>query len=83
MHLSVGRVRYARGALDSAQAQQLLAHEIACRMELRYDEACTLWGLGRTAEAQGDAQGDAQLARRYRAAADDLFSLMKVLATAR
>jgi DNA-binding SARP family transcriptional activator/tetratricopeptide (TPR) repeat protein len=79
VHLSVGRVRYARGALDSAQAQQLLAHEIACRMELRYDEACALWGLGRTAEAQGDAQ----LARRYRAAADDLFSLMKVPATAR
>jgi DNA-binding SARP family transcriptional activator/tetratricopeptide (TPR) repeat protein len=79
VHLSVGRVRYARGVLDSARAQQLLAHEIACRMEMRYDEACALWGLGRTAEAQGDAQ----LARQHRAAADNLFSLMKVPKTAR
>ncbi len=79
VHLSVGRVRYAQGDLETAQAQQLLAHEIACRMELRYDEACALWGLGRTAEAQGDAQ----LARQHRSAADNLFSLMKVPENAR
>ncbi|MFB7330342.1 BTAD domain-containing putative transcriptional regulator [Streptomyces adustus] len=79
VHLSVGRVRYAQGDLETAQAQQLLAHEIACRMELRYDEACALWGLGRTAEAQGDAQ----LARQHRSAADELFSLMKVPDNAR
>ncbi|NWF30180.1 tetratricopeptide repeat protein [Streptomyces sp. PKU-EA00015] len=79
VHLSVGRVRYAQGDLDMAQAQQLLAHEIACRMELRYDEACALWGLGRTAEAQGHSQ----MARQHRSAADNLFSLMKVPDTAR
>lgn len=74
VHLAVGRVRYAQGDLDTARAQQLLAHEIACRMELRYDEACVLWSLGRTAQAQGDVQ----LARQHRAAADRLFSLMNV-----
>ncbi|MFY1636526.1 BTAD domain-containing putative transcriptional regulator [Solwaraspora sp. WMMB335] len=79
VHLSVGRVRYAQGDLDTAQAQQLLAHEIACRMELRYDEACALWALGRTAEAQGQPQ----VARRHRMAADHLFSLMKVPQSAR
>lgn len=79
VHLSVGRVRYAQNDLDTAKDQQLLAHEIACRMELRYDEACALWGLARTAEAQGDAR----LAREHRAAADNLFSLMKVPETAR
>ncbi|MFE3658630.1 BTAD domain-containing putative transcriptional regulator [Streptomyces sp. NPDC059165] len=79
VHLSVGRVRYAQGDLDTAQVQQLLAHEIACRMELRYEEACALWGLGRTA----DAQGDTRLARQHRAAADSLFSLMKVPESAR
>ncbi|MFD1659633.1 BTAD domain-containing putative transcriptional regulator [Streptomyces caeni] len=79
VHLSVARVRYAQGDLDTAQAQQLLAHEIACRMELRYDEACALWGLGRTAEARGDSQ----LAQQHRSAADNLFSLMKVPENAR
>lgn len=79
VHLSVGRVRYAQGDLDLAQAQQLLAHEIACRMELRYDEACALWGLARTAEAQGHPQ----IARQHRSAADKLFSLMKVPESAR
>ncbi|MFE2093063.1 BTAD domain-containing putative transcriptional regulator [Streptomyces sp. NPDC059460] len=79
VHLAVGRVRYAQGDLDTAQAQQLLAHEIACRMELRYDEACALWGLARTAEAQGHPQ----VARQHRSAADNLFSLMKVPETAR
>lgn len=79
VHLSVGRVSYARGDLDMAEAQQLLAHEIACRMELRYDEACALWGLARTAEARGQGQ----TARRHRSAADYLFSLMKVPETAR
>jgi DNA-binding SARP family transcriptional activator/tetratricopeptide (TPR) repeat protein len=79
VHLSVGRVRYAQGDLDTAHAQQLLAHEMASRMELRYDEACALWGLGRTAEARGDAQ----LAQRHRSAADHLFSLMKVPENAR
>lgn len=74
VHLSVGRVRYAQGDLDMAQAQQLLAHEIACRMELRYDEACALWGLARTVEAQGRLQ----MARRHRSAAEGLFSLMRV-----
>jgi hypothetical protein len=62
-----------------AEAQQLLAHEIACRMELRYDEACALWGLARTAEARGQGQ----TARRHRSAADHLFSLMRVPETAR
>lgn len=79
VHLSVGRVRYAQSDLDTAKDQQLLAHEIACRMELRYDEACALWGLARTAEAQGHSQ----LARQHRAAADTLFSLMKVPEAAR
>ncbi|WP_272591286.1 AfsR/SARP family transcriptional regulator [Streptomyces sp. M92] len=79
VHLSVGRVRHAQGDLDTAQAQQLLAHEIACRMELRYDEACALWGLARTAEAQGHPQ----TAREHRSAADHLFSLMNVPETAR
>ncbi|MGD9483568.1 BTAD domain-containing putative transcriptional regulator [Streptomyces sp. TRM70308] len=79
VHLSVGRVRYAQGDLDMAQAQQLLAHEIACRMELRYDEASALWGLGRTAEAQGHSQ----MARQHRSAADNLFALMNVPDTAR
>ncbi|MFE5818087.1 BTAD domain-containing putative transcriptional regulator [Streptomyces sp. NPDC056479] len=79
VHLSVGRVLYAQGDLDTAQAQQLLAHEIACRMELRYDEACALWGLARTAEAQGHPQA----AQHHRSAADDLFSLMNVPETAR
>ncbi|MEU8894097.1 BTAD domain-containing putative transcriptional regulator [Streptomyces sp. NPDC048442] len=79
VHLSAGRVRYAQGGLDMAKDQQLLAHEIACRMELRYDEACALWGLAKTTEAQGDAQ----LARQHRAAADSLFALMKVPETAR
>ncbi|MEV2213885.1 BTAD domain-containing putative transcriptional regulator [Streptomyces sp. NPDC050997] len=79
VHLSVGRVRYAQGDLETAQTQQLLAHEIACRMELRYDEACALWDLGRTAEAQGHSQ----MARQHRSAADSLFSLMKVPETAR
>ncbi|MGW5271533.1 BTAD domain-containing putative transcriptional regulator [Streptomyces sp. NPDC004044] len=79
VHLSAGRVRYAQGDLDMAQTQQLLAHEIACRMELRYDEACALWGLARTAEAQGDRQA----ALQRRSAADVLFSLMKVPDTAR
>lgn len=79
VHLSAGRVWFAQGDLDTAEAQQLLAHEIACRMELRYDEACALWDLARTAEAR--AQG--QAARRHRSAADDLFSLMRVPETAR
>ena len=79
VHLSVGRVRYALGDLDMARTQQLLAHEIACRMELRYEEACALWGLARTAEAQGHQQ----VARQRRSAADDLFSLMKVSENAR
>ncbi|MFJ6694972.1 AfsR/SARP family transcriptional regulator [Streptomyces sp. NPDC091272] len=79
VHLSVGRVRYAQGNLDLAKDQQLLAHEIACRMELRYEEACALWGLAHTAEAQGNAQ----MAQERRAAADNLFSLMKVPETAR
>ena len=79
VHLSVGRVRYAQGDLDTAQAQQLLAHEIACRMELRYDEACALWGLARTAEAQGRPQ----MARRHRSVADSLFFQMKVPEAAR
>ncbi|MFG2890689.1 BTAD domain-containing putative transcriptional regulator [Streptomyces sp. NPDC048248] len=79
VHLSVGRVRYALGDLDTTQAQQLLAHEIACRMELRYDQACALWGLARTAEAQGQPQ----MALQHRSAADNLFSLMKVPDTAR
>ncbi|WP_460328037.1 AfsR/SARP family transcriptional regulator [Streptomyces sp. O3] len=79
VHLSVGRVRYAQGNLDLARDQQLLAHEIACRMELRYDEACALWGLARTANAQGDAR----MAQEHRVAADSLFSLMKVPETAR
>ena len=79
VHLSVGRVRYAQGDLDTARTQQLLAYEIACRMELRYDEACALWDLGRTAEAQGHSQ----TARQHRSAAENLFSLMKVPETAR
>ncbi|MGW1514790.1 BTAD domain-containing putative transcriptional regulator [Streptomyces sp. NPDC002394] len=79
VHLSAGRVRYAQGDLDTALAQQRLAHEIACRMELRYDEACALWHLARTAEAQGHVQ----MAREHRSAADSLFSLMKVPETAR
>ncbi|MGW1293067.1 BTAD domain-containing putative transcriptional regulator [Streptomyces sp. NPDC002533] len=79
VHLSAGRVRYAQGDLDTALAQQRLAHEIACRMELRYDEACALWHLARTAEAQGHVQ----MARQHRSAADNLFSLMKVPETAR
>lgn len=79
VHLSAGRVRYAQGDLDTALAQQRLAHAIACRMELRYDEACALWHLGRTAEAQGHVQ----MARQHRSAADNLFSLMKVPETAR
>ncbi|MFG1914998.1 BTAD domain-containing putative transcriptional regulator [Micromonospora sp. NPDC048898] len=74
VYLSAGRVRYAQGDLDTARAQQLLAHEVACRMELRYDEACAQWGLGRTA----DAQGQPQVAGQHRSAADKLFSLMKV-----
>ncbi|MEU3773471.1 BTAD domain-containing putative transcriptional regulator [Streptomyces sp. NPDC032472] len=74
VHLSVGRVRYEQGDLDMALAQQQLAHDIACRMELRYDEACALWGLARTAEAQGRLQ----TAREHRLAAHSLFSLMKV-----
>ncbi|MFI6689958.1 BTAD domain-containing putative transcriptional regulator [Streptomyces sp. NPDC050485] len=78
VHLSAGRVRYAQGDLDTALAQQRLAHEIACRMELRYDEACALWHLARTAEAQGHVQ----MARQHRSAADNLFSLMKVPETA-
>lgn len=79
VHLSAGLVRYAQGDLDTALAQQRLAHEIACRMELRYDEACALWHLARTTEAQGHVQ----LAREHRSAADHLFSLMKVPTTAR
>ncbi|MFE5680680.1 BTAD domain-containing putative transcriptional regulator [Streptomyces erythrochromogenes] len=79
VHLSAGRVRYAMGDLDTALAQQRLAHEIACRMELRYDEACALWHLARTA----DAQGHGQTARQHRSAADSLFSLMKVPEAAR
>ncbi|MFM9696892.1 AfsR/SARP family transcriptional regulator [Streptomyces europaeiscabiei] len=79
VHLSAGLVRYAQGDLDTALAQQRLAHEIACRMELRYDEACALWHLARTAEAQGHLQ----MARQHRSAADSLFSLMKVPETAR
>ncbi|MEV6195890.1 BTAD domain-containing putative transcriptional regulator [Streptomyces sp. NPDC051920] len=79
VHLSVGRVMYAQHDLDTAQAQQLLAHEIACRMELRYDEACALWGLARTAEAQGRTH----VAEQHRSAADDLFSLMNVPENAR
>ncbi|MFJ3581245.1 BTAD domain-containing putative transcriptional regulator [Streptomyces sp. NPDC090127] len=79
VHLTVGRVRYAQGELELARAQQLLAHEIACRMELRYDEACALWGLARTAETRGQLE----LAREHRSAADDLFSLMNVPETAR
>ncbi|MER6017503.1 AfsR/SARP family transcriptional regulator [Streptomyces anulatus] len=79
VHLSVGRVRYAQGDLDMAQAQQRLAHEIACRMELRYEEACALWDLARTTESQGHLE----TARQHRSAADSLFSLMKVPKTAR
>ncbi|GGT19670.1 AfsR/SARP family transcriptional regulator [Streptomyces purpureus] len=79
VHLSVGRVLYAQGDLDSAQAQQLLAHEIACRMELRYDEASALWGLARTTEAQGLPQ----VARQHRSAAGELFALMNVPDSAR
>ncbi|MFF4140772.1 BTAD domain-containing putative transcriptional regulator [Streptomyces sp. NPDC001698] len=79
VHLSAGRVRYAQGDLDTALAQQRLAHEIACRMELRYDEACALWHLARTAEDQGHVQ----MARQHRSAADNLFSLMKVPEAAR
>ncbi|MEU6983134.1 BTAD domain-containing putative transcriptional regulator [Streptomyces sp. NPDC046324] len=79
VHLTVGRVRYAQGELELARAQQLLAHEIACRMELRYDEACALWDLARTAETRGQLE----LARQHRSAADDLFSLMNVPETAR
>ncbi len=79
VHLTVGRVRYAQGELDHARDHQALAHEIACRMELRYDEACALWGLARTAETGGQAE----LARRHRSAADDLFARMKVPETAR
>ncbi|MCP3755550.1 AfsR/SARP family transcriptional regulator [Streptomyces sp. TBY4] len=79
VHLSAGRVRYAQGDLDTALVQQRLAHEIACRMELRYDEACALWGLARTTEAQGHLQ----LARQHRSAADNLFNLMKVPQNAR
>lgn len=78
VHLSVGRVRYAQGDLDVALAQQQLAHEIACRMELRYDEASALWDLARTAEAQGRPQ----TARQHRAAAESLFTLMRVPETA-
>ncbi|WP_240926321.1 BTAD domain-containing putative transcriptional regulator [Streptomyces sp. JB150] len=79
VHLTAGRVRYAQGELELARAQQLLAHEIACRMELRYDEACALWDLARTAETRGQIE----LARRHRSAADDLFSSMNVPETAR
>jgi DNA-binding SARP family transcriptional activator/tetratricopeptide (TPR) repeat protein len=79
VHLSVGRVLYAQGELELAQAQQLLAHEIACRMELRYDEACALWGLAHTAEAQGYPQ----MARQHRSVADGLFSMMRVPEDAR
>lgn len=79
VHLSVGRVRYAQGDFETARAQQLLAHEIACRMELRYDEACALWGLARTAEAQGQPEE----ARQHRSVADSLFHLMKVPEAAR
>ncbi|AUG78727.1 Transcriptional activator [Kitasatospora sp. MMS16-BH015] len=78
VHLTVGRVRYAQGELAPARAQQLLAHEIACRMELRYDEACALRGLARTTGAQGDFV----LARRHQASAERLFTLMKVPETA-
>ncbi|MFF9364236.1 AfsR/SARP family transcriptional regulator [Streptomyces griseoluteus] len=79
VHLSAGRVRFAQGDLDTALTQQRLAHEIACRMELRYEEACALWHLARTAEAQGDVR----MAWQHRSAADHLFSLMKVPETAR
>ncbi|MFE4594074.1 AfsR/SARP family transcriptional regulator [Streptomyces laurentii] len=73
VHLSVGRVHYAQGDLDRALAQQQLAHEIAGRMELRYDEACALWDLARTVEAQGSSR----TARQHRSAASSLFALMK------
>lgn len=79
VHLTVGRVRYAQGELELAWTQQLLAHEIACRMELRYDEACALWGLARTAKAQGRLE----LAQQHRSAADRLFALMMVPENAR
>lgn len=79
VHLSAGRALYAQGDLSGARAQQLLAYEIACRMELRYDEASALWGLARTA----DAQGDRQAARKHREVAGRLFSLMGVRETAR
>ncbi|MGW5043508.1 BTAD domain-containing putative transcriptional regulator [Streptomyces griseoluteus] len=79
VHLSAGRVRFAQGDLDTALTQQRLAHEIACRMELRYEEACALWHLARTAEAQGHVR----MAWQHRSAADHLFSLMKVPETAR
>ncbi|MBD0670677.1 transcriptional regulator [Streptomyces sp. CBMA156] len=79
VHLSAGRALYAHGDLSAARAQQLLAYEIACRMELRHDEASALWDLARTA----DAQGDRHAARKHRAAAGRLFSLMGVQETAR
>lgn len=81
--LSLIQVRLGRfeEAVEPAERAvgQLLAHEIDCRMELRHGEACVLWGHARTAEAQGNAQ----LARQHRAAADNLFSLMKAPETAR
>ncbi|RFU85214.1 transcriptional regulator [Streptomyces triticagri] len=74
VHLAAGRALHAADDFTEALGQYRQAHEIACRMEMKYDMACAVDGLAHTAEALGDVAAAAEQHR----AAEALFSRIGV-----
>jgi DNA-binding SARP family transcriptional activator/tetratricopeptide (TPR) repeat protein len=74
VHLTVGGVFHARGEQEAALDQFTLGHDIARRMELRYERAHALYGLA----AVHQANGDLPVAEKHRVEAAALRALMGI-----
>lgn len=74
VHLSVGYTSHARGNDQRAENHLSICHEIAHRMELRYEQAYALYGLTEVKLATGDLDA----AEKCRAEVAALFALMGV-----
>lgn len=79
VYFSAGRAHHACGEHATALRQLSAAYDLACRMELRYEQARTLDGLAGLHLAMGDEPA----AEHHRNAADSLFAVMGVPEAAR
>ncbi|WP_255308495.1 hypothetical protein [Streptomyces marincola] len=74
VHLTAGRSYHACGDHTTALTQFSVGYDIACRMELRYEQARALDGLAMVHTALGDSA----TAASYRTEAERLFTVMDV-----